>query len=350
MPAFVTDPALLTSESLSRILGRRVTGVTVSEVTGGLIARTVRLRLDYGESAPDAPRSLVAKVPAVEELPRMLAKAAGLYTREVLFYRKLAPTLDMRVPHCYFGEIDDDGERFLLLLEDIADSTVHDQDEEWPADDVLLAIRQLALLHSSRWNDPDLTSAGWLNRLDGEQLPAWEGLFRAAWKDFTGRDEVVLDPDLLALGERFAAAGFDTWVGGYRGPLSLAHADFHVSNLLYRTGADGRREIVTVDWQMAMHAPPLIDVAYFLGRMPIASRRACERDLVAAYHDALAVDGYSWERCWEDYERWSWYGVVSALIAVVGTPLSPEEAHLYSYKVTRYLTQVADHDSARFLR
>jgi hypothetical protein len=342
MPAFLPTP-----ESLSAILGRQVTKVAVSEVTGGLIARTVRLHLEYGEPAPDAPRSLVAKFPAVDELPRMLAKVAGLYTREVLFYRDLAPNLGMRVPHCYFGDIDD--EEFALVLEDISDATVHDQDEEWPAADVLVAIRQLALLHGSRWNDPSLAAAGWLNRLDGEQLPAWEGLFRLAWKDFTGRDEVVLEPALVALGDQFAEAGFDAWVGDYRGPFSLAHADFHVSNLLFRTGEDGRREVVTVDWQMAMHAPPLIDVAYFLGRMPTVSRRAGERDLVRVYHSALTVSGYPWERCWEDYQRFAWYGVVSALIAVVGTPMSPDAARLYSNKVTRYLTQVADHDSARFL-
>lgn len=348
MSVFVTDPAQITPEWLSGILRRRVSSVAVSEVTGGFVARTVRLRIDYADPAPDAPRSLVVKFPASSELPRVLARSAGLYTREVLFYRELAPGLGMRVPRCYFGRVDDEGEEFALVLEDVDAATMHDQNEDWPGDDVLLAFRQLALLHKSHWNDSTLPSLGWLNSLSGERLAAWEGLFGAAWQDFTGREEVVIDPELLALGERLRTAGFDRWLTGFDGPQALIHADFHSSNLLFRTLEGGEREVVTVDWQLATYASPLVDVAFLLGRMPTASRRAGERDLVRAYHDTLAAD-YPWDQCWADYQRWAWYGVVSALIAVLGTPLSAEEGASYCDKVTRYLTQVADHDSVRFL-
>ncbi|GAA4552105.1 phosphotransferase [Amycolatopsis samaneae] len=348
MTEFVTDPASLTPEWLSGVLGERVSSVTVSEVTGGVIARTVRVRLGYTGAAPGAPRSLVAKFPAEAELPRMLAKGAGLYTREVLFYRELAPRVGMRVPRCHFGRVDEAGERFALLLEDVTDATMHDQDEAWAREDVLLALGQLALLHGAHWDDSRLASLGWLNSLSGERLEAWEQLFRVAWQDFTARAEVELDPGLFALGERFCAAGFDSWTEGFQGPRSLVHADFHTGNLLFRTREDGAREVVTVDWQLVTYASPLIDVAYLLGRMPTAVRRAGERDLVRAYHAALAAD-YPWDRCWEDYQRWVWYGVVSALIAVLGTPMSAKEAALYCDKVTRYLTQAADHDSVRFV-
>jgi thiamine kinase-like enzyme len=130
------------------------------------------------------------------------------------------------------------------------------------------------------------------------------------------------------------------------------HADFHLSNLLFADTADGRREVVTVDWQLATHAPPLIDLAYFLGRMDPAARRRGERDLVLSYHEKLlaaGVTGYDWRACWADYQRFVWYGVVSALVAVAVTPMAPEEAHRYAAKVSRYLTQALDHDSARFL-
>jgi len=330
--------------------GHRVTAVSVTDIDGGAIARTVRLRLSYDRPVPGAPDTLVAKSPALAEQPRALAVMAGLYTREVRFYQDFAPSLPMRVPRCHAALLAQDTGGFALLLEDIADGTQHDQDDAYPPEDVLLALRELAALHAAHWDDPKLAEADWLNRLDEASVPMWQGLFEATWREFTAREEVVLDPELRALGDRLCATGVAGLLAA-DGPKSLTHADFHVSNMLFRDTPRGR-EVVTVDWQLAMHACPLLDVAYLIGRMPTDVRRAGERELVRAYHDALVaagVAGYPREACWTDYRRWAWYGVISSLVAVLGTPLSPDEARRYTAKVTRYLTQVADLDSAEFL-
>ena len=347
-PDWLTD-VLLADGALPA--GHRVTAVTAVTMDGGAIAHTVRLRLDYDRPAPGAPETLVAKSPALAEQPRQLAVFAGLYAREVRFYQEIAPGLPMRVPRCHAALLAPETGGFALVLEDIADGTQHDQDEPYPPGDVLLALRELAALHAAHWNDPDLAKADWLNRIDGQSLPMWQGLFDSAWREFTAREEVVLDPDLRALGDLLSTTGAAALLTP-DSPKSLAHADFHVSNLLFRD-TPGGREVVTVDWQLAMHACPLLDVAYLIGRMPTDVRRAGEQELARAYHDALAAAGvtdYPWESCWTDYRRWAWYGVISALVAVLGTPLSVDEARRYTAKVVRYLTQVADLDSAEFLR
>lgn len=63
--------------------------------------------------------------------------------------------------------------------------------------------------------------------------------------------------------------------------------------------------VVAVDWQTLSLGLPARDVSYFLATsLAVAERRAHERALAAAYHDALVTHGvvdYPAELCWDDY-------------------------------------------------
>lgn len=324
--------------------GRRVAEVHAAPMEGGYLAHTQRLVLRYDGELPEAaPRTLVAKSPAADEQALAVATWLGLYARELGFYRELAPHLDVRTPHCYGATHDPSTGDFLLLLEDVAPATVHDQAAACPTGDALLAIDQLARLHAAHWNDPRLAELDWLNHLDAEQITTWHQLYTYAWGVLMERDPLPLSAELRAVGQRVADSDMVAWITDYDGPLALTHADFHLSNLLFARG-----EVVTVDWQMAMQAPPLIDVAFFLGRMPTADRRAIERDVLRAYHDRLVasgVAGYSFADCLEEYERSLWFGALSAVAASATKAFTAR----YEDKIARYFMQAIDHGSARFL-
>ncbi|HEX8803502.1 MAG TPA: hypothetical protein VF743_04900, partial [Acidimicrobiales bacterium] len=61
------------------------------------------------------------------------------------------------------------------------------------------------------------------------------------------------------------------------------------------------------------------DLAYFVGAGLVAEeRRAHEEALVRRYHDALVaagVEGYDRDRCWHDYRRGTWGGLVMTVAA-----------------------------------
>jgi hypothetical protein len=359
-PRAIAPPSLFTAQLVTDALhrsgalsaARRVIGLSAESTEGGYLAQTVRLFLRYDADAPGAPRSVIVKAPAADEQPRAVAGWLGLYEREVRFYRQLAPGLDVRTPRCHLAQLDPAAESFALILEDIADATVHDQHEGCPAGDTLLAVDQAARLHAAHWNDASLADLSWLNHMTPERLGDWHELFRHAWRTLLERDEVVLEPELIEVGDRLGDSDLAGWISTYGGPLSLTHADFHLTNLLFTHDASGRREVVIVDWQMAMCAPPLIDVAYLLGRMPTETRRASERTIVGAYHQRLidvGVTSYSWEACWEDYERCLWFGIVSAVAASAAYSMSGDEVRRYTTKVARYLGQALDRNSLRFL-
>jgi len=360
MSSDLTDLAPLSPERLTQVLrdgkalppDRRVAGSTVVPMDGGYLSRTARVLLDYDTAVPGAPASLVAKSPAADPLARTVATMMGMYAREVHFYRELAPRVTMRTPRHWSSSVDPETGEFTLLIEDVQGATMHDQTDGCPADDARLAIRELARLHSATWDDPSLAKLEWLNQLSPAAVGMWHQLFHHAWHAFIARDEVELAPELLAVGAALDGSDFVAWICGQTGPLALAHADFHLANLLFLANGKGEREVVTVDWQMAMHAPPLVDVAYFAGRMPTDARRETERELVGAYHSGLVeagVTGYSLERCWEDYQRWIWFGVFSAVAASAAYSMSPDEVRRYTGKVARYLTQALDHNAVRFL-
>lgn len=321
---------------------------TVLPVHGARLSRTARVLLDYDSAVPGAPQSLVVKAPAVDPVARTVASAMGMYAREVHFYRELAPHVAIRTPRCWSSSLDPATGDFSLLIEDVANASVRGQTDGCPPEDVLPAVRELAQLHAATWDDPALIRMTWLNHLDPVDAETWQELYRGAWRAFTSRPEAVLDPELFAIGTALDQSDFAGWVC----PRALVHADFQLSNLLFATGAEGRREIVTVDWQMVMHAHPLIDVAYFAGRMSTDVRRSIERDLVGTYHAGLVeagITGYSFEQCWEDYKRWIWFGVFSAVVVSGASARSADEVRRHTSTVTRYLAQALDHEAVRFL-
>jgi len=274
-----------------------------------------------------------------------------MYAREAQFYRGLAKDAEIRGPQGYVADLDTETQSFELLLEDISGAVVHDQDLGCDREDARLALDQAARLHAAYWNAGALDGYSWLNRLDQTRARQWQEMFGFAWRSFVERDGVELRPDQIAVGDTLACSDMAYWMCEHKSPLTLVHTDFHLGNLLF-VGAGEDREVVTVDWQMVAQAPALVDVAFFLGRLPTDTRRGMERDLVAEYHRTLVaagVTGYTWEACWADYQRWTWFGVLSAVMASVVNPLTPQDLPRYTRKVARFLDQVVDHDALRFL-
>ena len=91
----------LDAEALSRIMGRRVSSVSVLDGAAGTSSRA-RLAL----TGEDVPGSVFVKMSAATAATRMLGELARLGESEARFYKQLAPQLDSGVPRCYGSEWD----------------------------------------------------------------------------------------------------------------------------------------------------------------------------------------------------------------------------------------------------
>ena len=70
---------------------------------------------------------MVVKLPCIEPENLAVAQALGIYAREVSFYESVGKSSSLRIPECFYSQLDDDG-RFVLLIEDLsANFSVGDQ-------------------------------------------------------------------------------------------------------------------------------------------------------------------------------------------------------------------------------
>jgi hypothetical protein len=296
-PALVTDVDALTPDWLTAVLGARVADVSAEPVGTGQIGTCFRLTLT-GEAG--LPATVLAKLPAAD--PGARALLANPYRSEVRFYRDLAPTVVVRVPALHHADIAAEGGDFVLILEDLAPAVQGDQIAGGTPAQVIDAAVNLAGLHGPRWCDPTLLEVDGLslNGPDDAALmaelygPATD-LFLANVGDQLSAADVATVREIPAVIERWALARAETF--------ALVHGDYRLDNLLFP--ADAGPGVVAVDWQTLSLAHPLRDLAYLVSTsLDAGPRREAERDVVGAYHSALAGHGvasYSLEQCWDDY-------------------------------------------------
>ena len=114
-----------TPEWLTNVLraGGHITNASVAAVATsslgegfGLLGSLTRLSLSYDRHEPGAPRSVVAKFPAIAEMNLGLARQYRVYEREHRFYADVASRIETRVPKCYFSHFEAETNDAVILL------------------------------------------------------------------------------------------------------------------------------------------------------------------------------------------------------------------------------------------
>jgi hypothetical protein len=289
----------LTADWASAVLGRDVDDLSVERVGTGQIGTCYRLRLGAG-----SPDTVLVKLPPPEPADRDMM--AGAYRGEVRFYQRVAETVAVRVPACYHAEIASDSGDFVLVLEDLAPAEQGDQIAGCTAAQALDAVRNLAGLHGPRWCDPTLAEIDTLSMNGPDEIALLLEMYGPTTELFLdGLGDLVSPEDAATL--RACVPVIGPWLLGRQDRFGLVHGDYRLDNLMFPPDRPG---VAAVDWQTLSLALPARDLAYFVATsFSPEDRRAHERDLVAAYHEALVgygvddplLDSYGLEQCWDDY-------------------------------------------------
>jgi hypothetical protein len=316
IPELVDTPDSLTAEWFTAALqhgGRDVVvdGVDVAPIGTGQMGACYRIDVRYASG--DGPGTFVAKLPSQHKRAR--AAAASTYRTEVTFYRDLAPTLAIDVPECFFAEFADEGESFVLVLENLGGQEQGDQIVGCSVEHARAAVTNLAGLHGPRWCDEALRDVAGLGPL-GLDDPVGTAAFMVELLPLFVERFEISDADVALLNAFAAKTG--PWLAGRRERFGLVHGDYRLDNVMFATDASGRA-CSAVDWQLVSLGLPTRDLGLFLSTgLEPDDLDAAERDLVGAYHDALVahgVDGYSFDECLDDYHFGMFQG---PLIAVLG--------------------------------
>jgi Ser/Thr protein kinase RdoA (MazF antagonist) len=330
------DPAWL-----SNVLGAEVRSVTAQPIGSGQTSSTYRLTID----ADGCPPTLIAKLAEGPEDARR--RVATAHRNEIGFYRQLALSVNVAVPTCRYAAVSNDGASFTLLLEDLSHLAPGRQSEGCSHAAAITAVRSLARLHASHWNDEALRDIDFLIPLTEERAAFLTDLARTGTEQFVERYGCQLDAkDVTTLHE--VVDVLLHWQLQHVEPYSLVHGDFRLDNLLFQPDGD---EVVIVDWQTVAVALPARDLGYFVGTsLPTEQRREQEEELVKGYYRevvAHGVEGYPFDRCLTDYRVGQIHG---AMITVIGsmtsagdrTPLADE---MFLSMARRSCASVRDHRS-----
>ena len=320
----IPTPDVLTPDWLSGCLRHngfdrvRVSRIQMSPIGTGQTAGCVRLDIEYSGPANGAPQSLVAKYPSDNIQSRATAVAMGLHAREVEFYRDVAPRLRIRVPHCYFLDVDTAGEGFLILMENLSPAQPGDQVAGCTPAVARAAVLELVGLQAPTWCDDELGSR--FAEPDGGVFSDMHGLYNRMLPEFVARFGSQLASDELAAIEQLGANPRAPLFQPLGRPFCLEHRDYRLDNLMIDDTQVPPR-VTVVDWQGMRTGRPLNDVALCLaGGLEPAVRREVERDILRDYHSALCaagIEGFDWSDCWHEYQRAAFVGFGLTVIASV---------------------------------
>jgi hypothetical protein len=323
-----------------------------NEIYGtGQFGFVVRSELGYEGDAGDAPESVIVKIPSDDETARGFAKMIGAYEVEVRFYSEILPRVDVDAPRAYWGDVEQETNRFTLVLEDLtADRQVGDAIAGGTPEQAAAAMDQLVKLQAPVWDDPGLRELEWLS--SPARTAALFGLVEPAMPAFKERFGPRVRDEDMALAEGLAPKAALYPERAWQGPLVPIHGDYRLDNLMFAEGADGLNAKV-IDFQSVRLGPPLIDHGIYLSScLSLEDRREHQDALLRRYHEGLVdagVNDFSFDDCMESYRQGSLYLFLLSVGAGMNLKQTERGDELFGVLFSMGAELVRELDAASFL-
>jgi aminoglycoside phosphotransferase (APT) family kinase protein len=279
-----------------RVIGSESVGVGTA-----FACQLFRLTID---GPPGTPASVLVKMP-IDGDSRAMLDGIGAYSREIQFYREVAPHLPVRTPRIYAAEQATDSTDFLLVMEDLAGECMQiDQHEGFSQQQVEAVVDAVARFHSWSWaNQPLLQRYSdnfWhITSAAGRTLQQQYGqLFTYVWG--LRRDALVelLPPGAVSIADRFAELQ-PSMIDALATPTCVTHGELRSDNLLF----DAEGQPVFIDFQTVGQECGIRELEYLLcTSMPPDRLAVVEQDLVDRYCSGLP--NYDTSQARQQY-RWA---------------------------------------------
>lgn len=270
----------------------------------GILGELCRMTPTYSADEPNAPKTLIAKLPTADPGGKGIAQMLGFYEKEARFYDELADTIGVRTARGYFTASNPAEVKYVILMEDLGGLRIGDQVAGASLQECRLVVEQLARLHARWWDCPELHALDWIPPINSPMLKLSALAYAQAFEPFiqkfgdhlTGQQKdfaAAYLPRMNPMQDHFAT-----------GPQTLCHGDLRLDNVFWGS-PDDSSPITLIDWQIAIKSRGPYDVAYFMSQsVDPGIRAASEETLIRDYHGLLAETGvkdYSFDQCWDDY-------------------------------------------------
>ncbi len=329
--------------------GRHVASYRADTIGEGvsLLGLVQRISLAYSDGdGPAGPESVVIKFAHPLEANRAIALNTNMYQREIDFFAKIAPSLDMPLTRCFFADNDPASGMAIVVLEDLKAYRAGDQVAGIGPDEAKRIIDAYAPLNASFWGRCDQPLLDDCMRIDSSYLePFLPGVY-GTWERCRELFPHCIAPEVLDALPRYVESmrALHAMMGART--QTLVHGDVRLDNVMFGEGPE-QHPIVLIDWQAIMVSNPMQDLAYMLSQsMETELRRAHEDELIAYYRDRvteLGVEGYCIEQATADYDVGVlWIMCYPLIIGGAFDPANERGLALAEAVLRRSTTTVAD--------
>lgn len=208
------------------------------------------LIVEYSPRTQSAPRRMFLK--GMKSNSDLFSNAlANFFRHELIFYSKVAPLTQVRVPEFYFGEVAHDSSAAILALEALDSSTIGSMVDGLSVTDLRLLLQQLAGLHGRWWNSSEMDSFNWPKdqfRLAAENHYAPK--LRNVLERIKTESPELLSPSATELAETLVDRIPEVWSYHQSTPRSLLQNDAGVNNVAFEK-VNGSKRAIMFDWLCA---------------------------------------------------------------------------------------------------
>jgi len=300
------------------------------------------------------PRTVVIKFAALDPQSRATGIQVGTYQREAEFYRRVAPMVEVAVPHLYYVDFVEGTADIVIVMEDLHPREQGDQLGGCSPNEATLALSEAAKLHRPFWGDETLFDLAWVSRRNPEQTAQTVALLEGLQPAFVERYRRDLSEEAIEISEHFVRNA-SNWFSEIPKPSTLVHGDFRLDNLMFApTDLGVTPPVVVVDWQTVAHSHGAHDVSYFVGSaFEPEVRRHHEEQLVSHYFEELTkeepIPPLTWDELWLNYRRFSWSGFIMAILASMIVGRTDRGDEMFVAMANRHASQVVDLGATEFL-
>lgn len=270
--------------------GSKISAVQATDLyIQGRNSRTARFSIEYLFNDEGAPRSLIAKIfsdnSSAEEMSESSKETIARYYREVNFFESAAAGCGIRVPQYLGSLLDSAAQLYIILLEDMGDSSL----SQFPPAQLLtnldFVVRDLADFHA-RWYRKDLGSLyPWLQGERHMDQSFYERYARCL-PVFMARYGEIVDGACLRVSNDLLLCGSQLIASIQQLPRTFTHGDCHFKNVIIPENSEKNNyHYAFIDWQEAQFATPMKDIAALMvNASRLESAAENELRLLALYH------------------------------------------------------------------
>ena len=285
------------------------------------------IALSYDEAEAGSHSRLVAKFAVADPDAFEMAKAFGLYKREVRFFQKIGKDAGVRVPDCFYAAHDETSGKFLLLVEDLTGN----REGNYVNPDIEMVealVIEAAKMHSRWWQHEALHQYPWLsNYTDTGRIQEMSQMFLETVDTFIEKTADFINPYFLRCHQAMKSHPLALEELG-RAPHTLIHGDLHVKNAFFTSD----KQTFFIDWQMAGIGNPCIDFIRPLTAVKTSDQQRIP-DLMQRYLEILHAGGvtdYSMQQLERDTIVGLMYGWMLESTALAQSDLDIISAYIES--------------------